>query len=76
MMAAAEVDTLSESLNSVNINGDSNEANDAEASQHWEFPLEDLYRIALSFYKGSVVHFLIQFFYIHIKMHRIKIHFK
>ena len=60
MMAAAEVENVSEAVNSLDINGDStvSEVNndDRAVIDQWGFSQEELYRIALSFYKGKYIY--------------------
>ena len=56
MMAASEVD-VSESVNKFKINGESTRLVECDTSSttidQWGFSQEELYRLALSFYKGN-----------------------
>ena len=54
-MAATEVEKINDSVNSLNITDSHqngvNESND-DFSEKWGFPMDELYKLALRFYKG------------------------
>ena len=54
----AEADGLSSALDSVQINGTESVDSDMDDyEREWGFPLEELYRLALAFYKGKILYF-------------------
>ena len=54
-MAATEVEKINDSVNSLQINDSHqngvNESND-DFTEKWGFPMEELYKLSLRFYKG------------------------